>query len=270
MKPKMKIGIVGAGAIGKVLIQALVKGAIPHAVLVGVFDQDPNKQRFLRAKKIKTASHLSQLVSRADLVIEAAGAASLPDIAEVVLKHKKALLVMSVGALLNLPQVIKNFQHQACQLYFPSGAIAGLDALKAAKAGGRIKTVKLVTTKPPRGLAGAPFFTKRQMDPNKLKRRTIIFTGNARQAVALFPANVNVAAAVALIGIGPQRTQVEIVADPRTDKNTHRLSIEGAVGRIECVTENVPSPQNHQTSYLAATSALALLQSIAGNQRLGT
>lgn len=270
MKKTMKIGIVGYGAIGKALVETLRQQKIEGATLVGVFDVDPRKLEQLKTQKITAKESLQELTKAADLVIEAAGMASVKAIAMEVLAQQKQLIVMSVGALLLQPELIRRFHEKKCRLYFPSGAVAGLDALKAVVRGGPVKKVLLTTTKPPQGLAGAPFFDKHPIDLNRIKKATTIFSGTARQAVGFFPANINVAAAISLTGIGPSRTRVEIVADPKAKRNKHVLSIESKVGKIECVTENVPSPHNHKTSYLATMSAVALLKSIVADERFGT
>ena len=265
MKKTMKIGIVGCGAIGHALAQVIIGKQVPGATLVGVFDTDIKK-----CKGLKRTPTLAKLVQLSELVIEAAGMNSVESIADCVLEYKKHLLVMSVGALLSQPDLINCFHSKNCHLYFPSGALAGLDALKAAKAGGPIKNVILKTTKPPQGLAGAPFFKTHHTKPEAIKKATTIFKGTAKQAVTLFPANINVAAAISLVGIGPDKTKVEIVADPKATCNRHALLIESSVGRIECITENVPSPNNPKTSYLATTSAMALLKSVITDERFGT
>jgi len=262
---------VGCGAIGGEIARALVSGSVPGARLAMLVDQEPARCRSLAnglRPKPKTGT-LAEAVAAADLVIEAAGMAAVSPVASAVLVGRKDLLVMSVGALLESPEWFDRFGKLNCRLHFPSGAVSGLDALKAAAAG-KLKRVLLTTRKPPAGLAGAPFFKRRKIDPAAIKEPTVIFSGNARAAVRLFPANVNVAAAVALTGLGPEKTRVRIVADPAASRNSHTLEAEGDFGRLTAVTENVPSPHNPKTSRLAALSALALLRSLAAGSRQGT
>jgi aspartate dehydrogenase len=204
------------------------------------------------------------------LLVEASGLAAVPEIAGAALAEKKDLMIMSVGALIEDLEWFERFRKKNCRLHFPSGAVAGLDALKAAAAGGGLKKVVLTTRKPPAGLAGAPFFKRRKLEPATLTVATKIFSGSARQAIRLFPANVNVAAAVSLAGLGPDRTKVEIIADPAAVRNSHTLSAEGAFGSFRAITENVPSPTNPKTSWLAVLSALALLQTIVRGELRGT
>lgn len=268
MKPKtthqLAIGIVGCGAIGSQLSRALARGAIPGACLAVLTDLEPGRaQTLARALSPRPrVLQLDQACRACDLLVEAAGVAAVPSVAAAVLAAHKDLLVMSVGGLLAHPGLARQFQRACRRLVFPSGALCGLDGLRAAKALGRIHSVRLVTRKPPRGLAGAPYFRSHPVRLESLKTARAVFRGSARQAIKAFPANVNVAAAVALTGIGPDRTRVEVIADPACRRNVHLLEVRGEFGRLQTITENVPSRENPKTSALAAASALALLASL--------
>jgi aspartate dehydrogenase len=155
------------------------------------------------------------------------------------------------------------------RLYVPSGAIAGLDAIKGAMLG-RVFKVTLTTRKSPRALEGAPYVVKKGIDLGALKEPTTIFSGSAEEAVPAFPANINVAAALSLAGIGADKTLVRIIADPACDKNIHEIEVEGDFGRLVTRMENVPSPHNPKTSYMAALSAIGLLQRITASLVVGT
>jgi len=130
--------------------------------------------------------------------------------------------------------------------------------------------VVLTTSKPPAGLAGAPFVAENQIDLDEIKERTVLFEGTAQEAVKAFPANINVAASLSLAGIGPQRTQVRIIADPELSANVHQIEVIGKFGKLTTRTENLPSPSNPKTSYLAALSAVATLKSITEAAKIGT
>lgn len=261
----LAIGIVGCGAIGSQLSRALMQGAVPSARLVSLTDRCPERARAL-ARTLSPRPRvltLKQAARSCSLLVEAAGVAAVGPVAAAALACRKDMLVMSVGGLLAQPGLFRRFQRAGCRLAYPSGALCGLDGLRAAKALGRIQSVRLVTRKPPRGLAGAPYFQEHPVRLGRLKQARTVFRGTARQAVKAFPANVNVAAAVALTGIGPDRTRVEVVADPACRRNTHLLEVWGDFGRLQTLTENVPSRENPRTSALAAASALALLESLA-------
>jgi len=154
-------------------------------------------------------------------------------------------------------------------VYLPSGAIAGLDALKAVK--DELESVVLVTTKNPNSLKGAPFFDSSDIDPEKISEPTILFDGTAKEAVSLFPKNVNVSALLSLVGLGGDNTSVRVVADPNTDKNTHEINANGEFGNIKIIVENVPDSMNPKTSRLATLSAVELLRQICTKEvQIGT
>ncbi|MBN1595005.1 aspartate dehydrogenase [candidate division FCPU426 bacterium] len=272
MQKRLKIGIIGCGAIGGQLAKALSQKRPAGVRLAALTDVEADRARRLarRMRPRPAVVSLAGAVKTCDLLVEAAGAQALPDVIAAVLRARKQLLCLSVGAFIKHPEWLELFCRRGVGLHFPSGAITGLDSLKAASAAGLIHRVRLETRKPPAGLAGAPFFRRSKMDPMNLKKPLRIFSGSARQAIRLFPANVNVAAAVALLGIGPDRTRVDIVADPKTRRNTHTLEVTGSFGRFVTVTENVPSAENPKTSMLAAASALAVLLAIGQGNHRGT
>jgi aspartate dehydrogenase len=120
--------------------------------------------------------------------------------------------------------------------------------------------VTLTTTKHPRSLKGAKFFETSNIDLDKIDKLTTIFEGKAKDAVSLFPANINVAALLSLAGIGSEKTLVKIVADPNTTKNTHNIIAQGKFGKMTLSIENVPDETNPKTSKLAILSAIETLR----------
>ncbi|MGC8478170.1 MAG: aspartate dehydrogenase domain-containing protein, partial [Acetobacteraceae bacterium] len=151
----------------------------------------------------------------------------------------------------------------------PTGALLGLDAVRAA-AEGPVDSVTLETRKPPAGLAGAPYLTRHGIRLDGLTAPLRVFAGTAFDAAAGFPANVNVAAALALAGIGPIRTRVEIWADPGIDRNIHTIRVEAEAARFTMTIENVPSAENPRTGRITALSVLACLRGLAGPVRIGS
>jgi aspartate dehydrogenase len=267
----IKVGVCGCGTIGSYLIKTVLKNYPKQISLVGVteINQD-NLIRINRALKKKISSFgLEDLVKRSDLIIEAAHASVVPELIEYVIKYKKQIMLMSVGGLLIKKGLLKKIQENKIKLYVPSGAIAGLDALKAARMG-KIKSVKLTTRKPIAGLVGAPYLIKNNIDLKLIKKDKIVFQGTALQAVANFPTNINVAAILSIAGIGAKKTSVCIVASPETKRNIHTIEIEGDFGTILTCTENVPSKLNPKTSVMAILSAWATLDGILNNFKIGT
>ncbi len=267
----LKIGVVGVGTIGSEICRAIDEGMV-QATLVGISDVDAAKaERVARSlKRSIPVMALLDLVKATELVVEAASKAAAPAIIREALEHSRDVMVMSVGGLLECAAaLVASAQQQGKRLYVPSGAIAGLDAIKGAMVG-RVSKVTLTTRKPPRALEGAPYVVQQGIDLKAVKGPRVIFSGPAREAVPAFPANVNVAAALSLAGIGADRTEVRIVADPTSDKNVHEIEAEGDFGKLFVRMENVPSPHNPKTSYMAALSAIALLRRITASLVVGT
>ncbi|MGA1874661.1 MAG: aspartate dehydrogenase [bacterium] len=265
-----KIGVIGCGTIGTQICLAIDQGKVTSQ-LAGVADIDVSKAQELIRQLQKPCPILDwpDLISQADLIVEAAGQRVVPQLIEMVLTQAKEVLVMSVGGLLSLDSLEERFRNSGSRLYVPSGAIAGLDAIKAARLGG-LQAVTLTTRKPPRGLKGAPYCEERGIDLESLDRETVVFEGSAREAAGYFPKNINVAAALSLAGLGPDKTRVRIIADPHVTTNSHEIEAIGQAGRVLTRTVNVPSAFNPKTSYLAALSGIATLQGIVNPVKVGT
>jgi len=267
----LKVGVVGCGTIGSEICRAIDEGLV-QAKLVGISDIDLARAECL-ARSLKTPVPVlspAELIEASELLVEAASKAAVPSIIRQALERSKDVMVMSVGGLLECAEeMLQLARRQGRQLYVPSGAIGGLDAIKGVMVG-KVSRVTLTTRKPPRGLEGAPYVVENGIDLKALKEPTIIFSGSAREAVPAFPANVNVAAALSLAGIGADETVVRILADPTCDKNIHEIEAEGEFGRLFVRMENVPSPHNPKTSYMAALSAIALLRRITASLVVGT
>lgn len=211
---------------------------------------------------------LSALPDHADLAVECAPAAVLEDICRPMLEAGKDVMVLSVGALLPRPHLIELARARGGRILVPTGGLLGLDAVAAA-AEGTIHSVRMVTRKPPRGLAGAPYLRANNISVEGLTEPRRVFSGSAREAAAGFPANVNVVAALALAGIGPDRTLIDIWADPTVDRNCHTIAVEADAARFTLSIENVPS-ENPKTGRIVALSVLADLRKLNAPLRVGT
>lgn len=270
-----RVGLLGCGAIGTQIALAIDSGTI-HAVLTHVYDDSKTASSSL-VKKLKTKPVIvenSHLLSShpVDIVIEAASQNAVRDTALSILQNRRDLMIMSVGALLD--ESIYDILSDACKdfkktIYLPSGAIAGLDGIKSVR--GETETLSIVTTKHPHSLKGAKFFQTSSLDLDSLDSATIVFEGNAREAVSMFPANINVAALLSLSGIGSEKTIVKIIADPTTDKNTHHIEAAGKFGKMTFTIENFPDPNNPKTSRLAILSAIETLRKYCSDEiQIGT
>ncbi|HXG05905.1 MAG TPA: aspartate dehydrogenase [Nitrososphaera sp.] len=274
--PERKVGLLGCGTIGGQLALAVDSRKIANASIVALFDIDENNIQNLRSKLRTSPNAYSDfrefLSSEADIVIEAASQDAVRIHAKSVLEAGKDLMVMSVGALADsvfLSELLQRATTKGCRIYVPTGAIAGIDAIRSVK--DLLESVTLTTTKNPRALAGAPFFETSKVKLHEITKRTVVYEDNAANAVKAFPANVNVAAVLSLAGIGADKTQVRIVADPQATTNQHEIVAVGSFGEIRITVKNVPSPENPKTSFLAVLSAIECLRSICDDgMRIGS
>ena len=268
---KKTVGIAGCGTIGRKVATELDAGAV-HGVVVGGITSR-NMERAKRFAATLDCSppvvELERLVELVDLVVEAAPASAMETIAVATLCAGKDLMALSGGALLERDDLFKLAEKNGATIYVPSGAIAGLDGVAGACAG-RIDSLTMITRKPPAGLRDAPGIEVSGVDLDTVSEPTVVFEGPALEACRLFPANVNVSAALSMAGLGPQRTRIRIYADPTVNKNTHDIIVEGEFGRLSIRIENTPSDENPRTGKLSALSALATLRKITSTVQVGT
>lgn len=264
-----RIGLLGCGAIGTQIAIAIDSGVIP-AKLTHIYDIDKANSDTLVTKLkekpmiVENAHLLSS--NPIDIVVEAASQDAVSDNALSILQNRKDLMIMSAGALLD--ESVYEIITDACKefkktVYLPSGAIAGLDAIKSVRS--ELDSVTITTTKHPNSLKGAKFFENSNIDTDKITEPTLLFEGTASEAVRLFPKNINVSALLSLAGIGSHETIVKVMADPGTNKNTHHIESQGSFGKITTTLENVPDATNPKTSRLAILSAIETLRSICSN-----
>ena len=266
----LTVGLGGLGAIGFPVARRLAAG-IPGLALAAVAARDTARaaQRLAEAGIAAPVVPLAELATRADIVVESLPAATFRAIAEPAIDAGRLFLPLSVGALLDHLDLIDRAKRSGARIIVPTGALLGLDAVRAA-AQGEIRSVTLVTRKPPSGLAGAPFLAERGISLDGLTAALKVFEGSAREGARGFPANVNVAAALALAGIGPDRTRLEIWADPTVERNTHRIEVEADSVRFAMTIENVPSLENPRTGRITALSVIACLKSLVAPLRVGS
>jgi aspartate dehydrogenase len=268
--PPLRIAIAGMGAIGTAVARAIVQGAIPGATLVAVSARDQQKCRATvdalgsRAPVLP----LADLSRDADIVLECAPAAFLDDIVRPVVVVGKTAVVLSVGALLSHFDLVEVARQNGGQIIVPTGALLGLDAVCAA-AQGTIHSVTMTTRKPISSLIGAPYLVENKIDIADIKEPLRIFKGSARKAAVGFPANLNVAAALSLAGIGPDRTILEVWADPSVTRNTHHIVVDADSARLDMTIANVPS-ENPRTGRITALSVVAALKKLYAPLRVGT
>lgn len=254
----MNLGIIGCGAIGSDVAKAADEmEEIEEIYLYDIVEEKAKKlASSLKKGKFEKVENFLKLV---DIVFEAASQQAVYEYAEKVIEAKKDLIIMTIGALFDdefREKLIKKARENKCKIYLPSGAVAGIDGIEAASIGG-LDEVTLVTTKSPEAFG------------KKFEKRTVLFDGNAREAVKLYPKNINVAACLSLAGIGFDKTRVKVVADPVIKYNSHKILAHGKFGRLRAEVENLPNPKNPKSSYLASLSAVAILKKIIDPLQIG-
>lgn len=265
----IRVAIAGLGAIGLKLAKELDQG-IAGLELTAVSARD-SKAAALRLSSLRRPVQLvdiGELEPFADLVIECAPASLLRQIATPFLEKGKTVIVLSAGALLASMDLVDLARMHSGQIVVPTGALLGLDAVTAA-AEGNIESVRMVTRKPVRGLLGAPYLTEHNIRIEDIKEPLCVFSGTPREAAVGFPANLNVAVALGLAGIGVDRTTLEIWADPALERNTHSVEVVSDSARFTMSIANVPS-DNPKTGRITALSVLAYLRKLRAPLRVGS
>lgn len=253
----MKIGIVGCGAIGSEVARAAA--AMAEIEELWLYDIDPDAVAMLSDLDATVAEDPGSLIDAVDLVVECANKGVVQTVVRDALLRGRSAMILTVGALVDarLRDDLGDLARKnGCKLYVPSGAVMGIDGIRAAKEDG-LKSVTLVTTKPNQGL---------ELDVDQW---TILFDGPAREAVKRFPKNVNVAGTLSLAGLGFEQTHVQVVVDPLANNNSHKVIVEGNFGRARIEVENLPSANNPKTSRLASLSAIGLLRRIVSPIEVG-
>lgn len=263
------IGIVGCGAIGRALLKAADTGKLPVGI-TGVTSRTETTTRDFLSTLTDPPPYTTRpnLIACSTLIVETAGGHVVPQLAKEVFGAGKDLMVISTGALLEHPEIIEQSRSSRCRLLAPSGAIAGLDGIKSACAG-RVDRVTMVSRKPPEALEGAPYLVEKGISLVGVEQEVELFSGTARQACGGFPANLNVSAAVSLAGIGPDLTQVRILAVPGLTCNCHDIEVEGEFGFLHIHIENIPS-ENPRTGRLTAQSIIRSVCDAIDPFRIGT
>jgi len=266
----LRIAIAGLGAIGQSLARSLHQDPLPGIALVAVSARNTERaQSWLDT--IKCPAHLcplEDLEPLADIVVECAPAPLLRQIATPFLNSGKKVIILSIGALLFNEDLIELARQTGGRLYVPTGALIGLDAVSAASES-QIHSVRMVTRKPPLGLAGAPHLLENNISVEGLTEPKKVFEGNAKEAARGFPANLNVVVALALAGVGPEKTMLEIWADPTISRNMHTISVDSDAARFSMTIENIPS-HNPKTGRIVAQSVRAMLRKMQAPMSVGT
>lgn len=266
----LRLGLAGLGGIGGFVAAQVDSGRFPGLVLAAgaAADRQEARQRLDALNLPHVADVEAETLGEiCDVVLEAAPAQVFLQVADAVLSHRRTLVAMSAGAVL---QHYDRLVDRGGRILVPSGALGGLDVIRAAVLDGGVDRVRLISRKPPRALVEAPYLVGRREELLALETPLRVFAGDARAAAQGFPANANVAAAIALAGVRPDRIEVEIWAEPGAFANSHRLELDAAAASLRCEITSAPTPENPRTSRIAAASVLALLQRLTGPLGVGS
>ena len=265
----LKVGIAGLGAVGLGVAQRLEAG-IPGLALtaVAVRDKDKARRNLPDAGSRIPIMPAEALARCCDIVVECLPPEMFRKVAIPVIETGRIFMPLSVGQLLENWDLVERAKAAGARILVPTGALLGLDAVRAA-AEGAIHSVKMVTRKPPDGLEGAPYLVERGISLKGLKESRKIFEGSAREGARGFPANVNVAAALSLAGVGPDKTRLEIWADPNITRNTHSIEVEADTARFAMTIEGIPS-ENPRTGRIVSLSVIAALRGLVADLKIGT
>jgi aspartate dehydrogenase len=265
----IKVGIAGLGAVG-LEVGRRIEAGIPGLVLAAVSVRDVEKaKRNLPAVGARVAVVAAEaLAETCDLVVECLPPAMFRAVASSAIERGRLFMPLSVGQLLENWDLVARARETGARILVPTGALIGLDTVRAA-AEGTIRSVTMITRKPPGGLEGAPYLVERGISLKGLNTAKKVFDGSARDGARGFPANVNVAAALSLAGIGPDKTRLEIWADPALERNTHRIEVDADTASFSMAIENVPS-ENPKTGRIVALSTIATLRGLVAELKVGT
>ena len=267
---ELRLAIAGLGAIGLAVARRVDAGEVPGLALAAVAARDRDKARRSIAgfRSQPKLLDLEALAEAADVIVECLPPKLFPEIALAAVARGRIFMPLSVGALIDHMELVELARQTGARIIVPTGALLGLDAVRAA-AEGKIASATIVTRKPPAGLAGAPLLAERGLSVEGLKAPLRVFAGSAREAIAGFPANVNVAVALSLAGIGPDKTMIDIWADPAVTRNCHSIEVDSDSARFTLSIENIPS-ENPKTGKNVALSVIAALRKMHAPLAVGT
>jgi aspartate dehydrogenase len=265
----LRVGLAGLGAVGLDVAKRLIDGVDGLTLTaVSVRDADKARRNLPQIGDLIALRSLDALADDCDIVVEALPPAHFRDVAISAIDKGRIFMPLSVAQLLDNWDLVDRAKANGARIVVPTGALLGLDAVRAAAESG-IKSVTMITRKPPAGLEGAPYLVANNISVKNLDKPLKVFDGSARDGAKGFPANVNVAAALSLAGIGPDKTRLEIWADPAQTRNTHRIEVEADAARFSMSIEGVPSA-NPRTGRLVAPSTIAALRGLVSTLKIGS
>ncbi len=277
-KQPLRVGIAGLGTVGLPVARWLDGNAPGNApgnadslvlAAVSAADRERAAKRVAEFKAPVPVVALGELAESAEVIVECAPPELFAEIAEPAIRAGRVLIPLSVTSLLERMDLVDLAAETGARIVVPTGALLGLDAVRAA-ALGTIHSVTMVTRKPPRALGKVKYVAELGVDLDGLDAPLKLFEGSVADAAAKVPANINVAVALGLAGIGPDKTQLEIWADPTVTRNTHTIKVEADSARFEMTIGVVPTEENPATGKLVHLSVIETLRGLVTTFRVGT
>ena len=269
-KKSLRVGIGGLGTVGLPVAQWL-DGGVEGLVLTAVSaaNQDRAQKRVGAFQTKVPVIGLADLADLCDIIVESAPPENFLDIAEPALRAGRIFMPLSVTSLLKHMDLVDLARERGGRIVVPTGAILGLDAVRAA-ALGTVHSVTMITRKPPMALKKAAFVIEQGIDLDGLTEPVLLYEGPVSEAAVKFPANVNVAVALSLAGIGPDKTQYQVWADPKVERNTHVIKVDADTASFEMTTAVIPTEENPATGRIVCLSVMETLRGLVTPFKVGT
>ena len=266
----LKVSVGGLGSIGSAVLRELAKSERMIEVVAVCGHHAEQVRSVLGELDLQPdIRDLKDLHVGVDIVVECLPGALFSEIADPTIAAGKTLLALSAAALLCRDDLLKSARCGKARILVPTGAIGGLDAVRAMRREG-IRKCQMITRKPPMALEKAPYVVKAGLCLGGINTPALIFKGSAREGARGFPDNVNVVAALALATVGPDDTECEIWADPHIRCNVHQIEVESLTAKISLSLSSMPSEANARTSAIAALSVVDALRSFVETLRIGS
>ena len=268
---KLRVALGGLGAVGLPVAEWLDSGEEPGLELVAVSAHDKPRavERLAHLKNPPQVIDLADLADSADVIVECAPPEHYMDVCGPAVEQGKMLVTLSVSQLLHHMDLIDRARETGAAIIVPTGALVGLDSVRAA-AEGNLQSVVMRTHKPPAGFQKARWVQDQGIDLMGLTEPRRLYEGTVREAADMFPANVNVAVALGLAGLGPDETRYEVRADPTITRNTHWITVESDIVRVEMKIAGEPTPENPATGKIVPLSLIATLRGLVSPLKVGT
>lgn len=258
---KYKIGIIGSGSLGSIIANVISKDLAENYEVIGILSgRIENATKLANKINCKAYSYIGEMIDdKPDYIIEAASPKVVKDLAVKILENGINFIVLSVGAFADnvfYKKVEEVAKKNNSRVHLASGAVGGFDVLSSAMLMDNV-SVEITTQKSPNSLNGAPFLQGRELSQDNAED---VFTGTAKEAIKVFPKNINVAVATGLATVGVDYTKVNIRSVPGMKSNKHSIKLEGDSIKVSVEIESIPSADNPKSSSLAAWSVIALLK----------